>query len=997
MLPFSVKHLLTDVDPKKSHGMAVTPTGTVAIYSSQILSIFLDTGKTFEPWFGAVLFDSPITSISWCKDSNNNGEFVYYLFASSHSGDCYVINVLGRTCFCSFNIQSFIQSRPLSPRSARSALSTLSAFSPISTNSNSYVTCSVWYPSSTSQIYVAVSTGEVMLLSISYQTSNVIWSYKADFTPTMIKVSPYDDNLIVIANEKAQFQIISVAINEEPPIDGHSKLESENLVLKDILFFPFSPDILIFVMSYSIEFYIISKECFVPFMATGVSQEEMVSIFFPDPTTENNIILIYPNQCMFVKNRNFDFEKVHSQSVHYLSAVGDKIDVALSFATCDNKLYVHGIDNTLQLFEFRNEKIWATRVSRSISSTPTDFDVVSNSIVFGISNGTICITHPHNNSCSLEKYIILGSKNRAYSKIKRGYTLNRVHCLSTNVFVVSGMSDEHPKVFLVDYSLMKIKSLLKRSMELSSNEPASVYVSKNHKFLAILIHHQTILFYQFNENYQTLSTLDLDLTFRRCRSESISSYNSESDNLNFVNMISYNDIDNDEQFKFLKTIFLENESLVTFSDKDEEFWCISQTNEAKRLIIDLKSPELILKPRTASFGEKWGKPQVCTSYDRYFIVGMHNGNVVLFDWYGNTPTSIQVQQKIPISLVTVPNKNKVFVLDSTNNLSCIDIKTKKNGLFASKISVFSIVSDSAMILQRSDLNGVSLYSICEGKMISPPVSSIISDGALIIQSLDIRKKKFLKFLVSHNNIEYLNDWIDEARHLNFTKIAHLLSALDQTKFCTDAFGSNMKSERIHSYFENLYTILDMTNDEKMRLTKMRLALLINSIEDAFSFLISEPPTNETFTLDVLKASLIHSLKLPEKLDDSIKALINGKKYNDAIDLLLISKNYKGVCDVLLKLNYICYATIIAKEKLCSNEKDLPKDFLDIIDKIVSQLKDEKKWCVCLSCLLISCHRFKAASAILHSHDYLFPSVVFNALFKDENGNICFDANQFLLE
>ena len=73
----------------------------------------------------------------------------------------------------------------------------------------------------------------------------------------MIKVSPYDDNLIVIANKEAQFQIISVDINGEPPIDGHSKLESENMVLKDILFFPFFFD-RVFVFSsskYNFEFY----------------------------------------------------------------------------------------------------------------------------------------------------------------------------------------------------------------------------------------------------------------------------------------------------------------------------------------------------------------------------------------------------------------------------------------------------------------------------------------------------------------------------------------------------------------------------------------------------------------------------------------------------------------------------------------------------------------------------------------------------------------------
>lgn len=988
MLPVSVQQLLTHADPKKRSGIDVTPTGVIAVFCGSVLSVYSDTGKSFEQWFGAIPFGCSITSIAWCKETNSNGECSYILFASSELGDCFIMNMPARNKFCSFNIQKFVEPQNITP---------ISSF----TNSNdSYVTCSAWYPSSRSKIYVCTSTGVVLLFSIDFQNANVIWSYKPGFVPSIIRVSPFNDNLIIVANENCQFQVIEVDLNGGTPLKTPSRFIVDKMSLQDIQFFQFYDDIIVFVMSYSIYIYFISKECFVPFLSTGSTQENIVSAFFPDATKENNVILVYQSHCLYIQNDQLDFDKAKSQFVRYLEPIKQTTESILTHATYRNKLYVYGADNTLQLFEFKNNKVWATRVSRSINNNPTDFDVLNGSLALGTKEGVICITPPDSNSCSLTKFIYLALHNVLNPRIRQEISIHKIRWLSKTAFIVSAMCEGHPKVFFIDYFRMKVKSLLKKTIETTTTEPASILVSKNKQFFATLLQSRIIIFFEYiNDNGNLdMSSSSLSSSFGMLEDSSSSTFDRES-RLSFHGQISYMNIENDDQFRNLKTIFIEDGSIGSFSaEHDHEFWIISHTNKGEKLRIDLKSHELVYQSRLTSFGEKYGKPQICTVIGDYFVVGMHNGNVVLFNWYGSPPVTIQMPQKTPISVIPSLDQTKCFFIDTNNLVSYFDMRKKTFGTNNLKVTHIVPLEERKLLCKLIDREALTIISCDDLAAVSPATSIVLDTDTYLTMPTDKRKIILIKSLTSESDDSKdfhskLMNWINTASDLNFSFISDLLRPLDETSYCGDTFGANMSVERIKYSLNVLFTALDMTKKEDVRIMKARIAMLLNLSSDAFELLISEPPDSPTFTLNALKASFLNMEKFPEKLDQSIEELIIGEKYYDAIDMMLITKKYKEACELLLTLKQIYFSAVIAKMKIYNvDQKD---QYQDIIRIIVGLLVHNKK-IKSAACLLISCHMFKEASNILHDGGYMFPSAVVNAMKEDENGNVYFDSSKLVM-
>lgn len=985
MLPISVQQLLTHVDPKKRNGIDVTPTGVVAMFCGSVLSVYADTGKTFEQWFGAVPFGCSITCIAWCKDTGSNGEYPYILFASSELGDCYIMNMPERKNICHFNIEKFVESQ---------SITSISSF----TNSSEvYVTCAAWSPSSRSKIFLCTSSSEILLFSTAFQKAEVIWSYKPGFIPSIIRVSPFNDNLIIAANENCQFQVINVVERGESILQTPSLFTVDKMNLQDVQFLQFNEDAIVFVMSYSIYIYIISRECFVPFLSTGSTQEDIVSAFFPDETRENNIILVYQSHCLYIQNEQLDFDKANSQFVRYLEPLKQTTELIVSFAFYRNKLYVCGVDNTLQLFEFKKNKIWATRVSRSINSNPTDFDVFNNSIALGTKEGIICITQPGNNSCTLQKFINLTLYDIINPRFKQEMSICKIVWLSKSAFIVSAMCQGHPKVFFIDYFRMKIKSLLKRTIETTTNEPAVILVSRNKQFFTILLQNRIIIFYEFvNEN----GNLDMDSSsFSSAISlasdrEGSSNNNFDRESRNSFNgSIIYMDIENDDQFRNLKTIFIDDGSIGSFPvEHDHEFWTITQDNKGHKYRIDLKSPELVYPSRLTHFGEKFGKPHVCTVIEDYFVVGMHNGNVVLFNWYGSPAVTIQVQQKTPISIIPTLDQTKCFIIDINNLVSYFDMNKKTFGNNGLKASHLVPLEEKSILCKLVDRDALTLISLDDMVAISPPISTNINTKTKLTLPVDKRKALLAQILTEKeenvNFKEKLRKWINSCNELNFTFISDLLRPLDDQSYCIETYGCNMTVERLSYLFNVLYTALEMTKKEEIRSIKAKIALMLNLESEAFSLLISEPPESPTFTLNALKASFLQMEKYPEKLNDSIQAMIIGEKYNDAIDMMMITKRYKEACELLLNLDHIYMAAVTAKLKLNKDE------FAAIMPKIVKALVQRKKIKLA-ACFLISCHMFKEASNVLYEGGYMFPSAVIHAMKEDENGNVYFDSSKLV--
>ncbi|OHS99146.1 hypothetical protein TRFO_34506 [Tritrichomonas foetus] len=890
MLPVSVHELLTEVNPKKRHGMDVTSTGVIAVYSGPILALYYDTGKQFEPWHGAMPFNSDITTIAWCKSADPSGEIPFYLLVTSEDGGGYIINMTARTQICAFSLPS------------------------------GHVTASAWCPSSNSKFYICTSNGDVSLYSYNYQKVEQLWTYKAGFAPDYIRVNPNNNDQIIVASVAGQFAVLTP--NTPPKTPSTFSVEAQCVM--DVQFFPFFDGVVIFVMNLTILIYIIEKDCFMPLLTTNNSQESIQSLFFPDMSNDNNMLIIFKSHCLLIKNVNLDFDHGKSQYVKYLSPLKQTKELMLSFATYKNKLYVHGYDNTLQLYEFKNNKVWATRISRSINSIPVDYDSKDNSIIFGCENGVVCITPPDNNSCSLTKFFKINN-----------FSISKVYFVSKNSVIITGLLENHAKVFFVDYSKMCFQSLLKKSVEIVSEKPAKVIVSKNGHFICLILD-------EIHSLYEIV----------------------------------------DNEAKHLRTLFLNQGDILCFTNNEKEIWYINQQNKGQKLKIDLNTPEVIYSARLSNFGEKWGKPQVCAIVNDLFLVGMHNGNVVLFDWDGNTPISLSLQEKAPVSATNSFDGNSCFFIDQNNTVCKVNLEQKRFGQYMTKATKILPLDEKVLLVQIPKRNSLTALSADTMKIVAPPISTVL-DGFPLTISIDERKDSLVKILT--NSEMKLNDWINAAYSLHFTLIGDLLSALNDSQFSVDAFGANMKRENLKGFLNSLYLALDNTKKEDVRMAKVRIALILDKVQDAFQLLVTESPESPTFTLSVLKSSFLHTENQPERLSMSIEALKKGEKFDDAVDLMMITRKYMDAAKQLIELNEINFAVIAAKLRLSDS------DFLEFAE-LISDALMKKKMQKNAACILIACHKFKKAASVLSDGGYLFPAKIFNAM-KEENNHIYFDSTK----
>ena len=906
MLPLSVHEFLTFTDPKKKHGIDVTATGAIAIYSSNILSVFFDTGSNIEPWLGAMPFSGQITVVSWCKCFSSDGDVPYLLFAASENGEAYVLNMPARTQICGFMVN------------------------------NCHITAAAWDPNSNTKIYVGTSHGDVLLYSFSVNKAEVIWNYKVGFPPSIIRIDPYKNDRLIVASEDGRFIILEHDTKNKNP----SKFYVERQRLMDVQFLPFYSGVIVFVMSASVYIYIMRKDFFIPLLTSAFEQEEICSVFFPDLSNKNSIVILYRNHCLFVKSKNLDFNNGERESISYMTPLNQTTDRMLGFCGINRKLYIHGIDNTLQIFQLINDKFYNTRIARLVNRVPNDFDFCksNNTLIFGLDNGVVCTTQPGNNSCTLNKFFKLPEWN-----------IQKIYSLSNNCIIISGMLNNHPQVLFVDLSTMASKPFLKKSHEILPDKPANIVISKSKRFVAILLEPKVVHFYE----------------------------------------IIYNE--NQNSFDLIKTDLIESESIASFSDDETEFWSIDKNNTVQKMKIALNSHEKICKSVTTSFNKKLGQPKTCVISCGYFIVGMHNGNVVLFDLYGGAPISLSLPAKSLVSCVESYNKFLYFI-DINHTMCYVNLQNQKYGHLDIKAIKIIPLNEQCVLLQEPNKCSLTIFN-SENFSVYAPSISIKLDGSSLMTPVNQRKEVFIKTLINYSNQslsqnEMIHKWAQTAYNLHFELLGDLLQILDENSFSTDTFGISSNMDLVEYYLNVFYNSLYISDDENVRMTKVRIALLLNKFEDAFFLLVNEPNTNPSFTLDILKASFLHVVKLPENLKLSIEKMIEGEKYDDAIDLLIITKRYKEAVKVLIQNNEVNFAALVAKTKLTNID-----DFMDAVNWIIDSLKAQGRVKNVIS-LLVYCHRFDEASSLLSEHGYLFPCAIFNTM-KYENGQITFDGHKLI--
>jgi hypothetical protein len=164
---------------------------------------------------------------------------------------------------------------------------------------------------------------------------------------------------------------------------------------------------------------------------------------------------------------------------------------------------------------------------------------------------------------------------------------------------------------------------------------------------------------------------------------------------------------------------------------------------------------------------------------------------------------------------------------------------------------------------------------------------------VLLKSVEERKKMFLDRV---SNPMSAGDLIKCAVSHGFQFLGELFECLDAQGFALNGFGANMSRDRMcrHLQFEN--SLLDGQEGPRVRQRRMRNCLLQGDRQGVFGVLLSTPPDDPNFALEVIKAAFVGT---QEGATTTVAALVAGGNVNDAVDLCLLTNQGRAAARLLL--------------------------------------------------------------------------------------------------
>ncbi|OHT03477.1 hypothetical protein TRFO_29136 [Tritrichomonas foetus] len=677
----------------ENHGLEITSSGIITFFSGNIISIFYDTGKSFEPWLGSLLGTSDaITSLSWCRGMESDGETPLNILVSDKSGHILLVDMISRKAIGYYTLDN-----------------------------GSYAIHTVWHQSSTSHFYVTTSKGEVLFFVFLHGQMNILWTVKVDFKIDFFQISPHNGRQIFVGSKSGEFAFITIDKNTfATTLSQTQKFNSE---LVDAKYYPFKQSTIVFVTRVTIVLYEVDKNIILPIYFKGTQQDPLITVYFPDPQQETAFLLVFQNHCHYHQSDTVDYSS--TQNIYFLTPFEKTPSSVFKTAFSNKRLYVLGYGNTLQMFELRNKKFWCTRISRSICDVPSDFDCINNEKMCYVTQSGIIHVSDSKVSSAISKYYMFA-----------GFSISHVVWVSSSSFLVSMKSKDTQKVLYIDISTFTIKSLLKPSMEkMGSTKPPLICVSPSKTLIALIIDTSILSFYSYKSDY-------------------ISGSSSGSDNLNIT---SNNESTHSKNVpEFIKIEFVSNGTIGTFSS-DTEFQTFSADGHGHKYKIDLRMTELIYPSRLSQLSSKPTKlPTACEVIGDYLCVGFENGDFGVYDWYGAPPQIFTTGDSPINNIVPSKDHSYCFITNGSSNSYRFTAERCFEMIYVPALNVKFLTSD-VLLVHNKYKHSLTLSTKNKLQPILATISNILQKMPILQVTEQRRKNIIPSTKVSiEEEIEMLN-------------------------------------------------------------------------------------------------------------------------------------------------------------------------------------------------------------------------------------------------
>lgn len=590
-----------------NHSISFSPTGIFSVSWGRVVTFFRQIHNKIEPIGSITPFDCNVSHISWCNAINEVGRTPFYILIAGESNRSIIYDLV-----------------------SQKGIYGISSKTP--------VTKCCWVTGSFVGLCAATSNQQIAYIQFIDKQPCTIWERFFDFNIDFMCLSLGKE--LLIASKTGIFMIIDLNIsNESKESMKQIPLHGEELI--SISYFRFIPETALIVTSKHVFMFNLKENTIICIYQVDPKHENINNVYFSHDN-ESHFLVLFGT---FARSFKMTEERIFkTEDIVFLSHPQTGINSILSSAQFKNKIVVLTRGGFLQLINMKNDHISISSIYRWILEKPVDLDVQGNKILIGTNSGKLVVSHQR------EIYKIF---NLCEGKIQK------VLWLGENKLVALTSCGKSQQAYYVDLTLMKIKSLLNKSLEVLSTKKIKVHVSLSKVYYAIVVAKSVILIFQDDEH--------------------------------------------------IVTIFEPRPVILSFSDtKDTEIWTISTKWLGKKYTI---SPSHYTVTRMTTFDlPQTYYPVVASSFNDHMILGASNGDVIAIDWYGSKPIAIHCCKNSITNLY--PCDLQCFVKDSKHNCVIIDDKWNFKD-FPRQLKLVKWTGSNNIIAQFAKERSFSFISIHE--------------------------------------------------------------------------------------------------------------------------------------------------------------------------------------------------------------------------------------------------------------------------------------------
>jgi hypothetical protein len=417
--------------------------------------------------------------------------------------------------------------------------------------------------------------------------------------------------------------------------------------------------------------------------------------------------------------------------------------------------------------------------------------------------------------------------------------------ISDEVIVVVTLANGHLHGFLINLEFRTVKSILRQSLSALCASSAALTASVSRDYLSVLIDSTVLALYHLTGGDAVLLTIEV-----------------------------------------LETL---GPTFGAFSENSREFWIIDSSFYGQKY--QLSHVEPCYRVRVSQLGNpKIGTPSAVAAAFNKFIIGTHNGHVVICDWTGEAPTDISVSHK-PITAITrSPDHALCALMDSDGGVWLIQLESLAVSKLTSHSHILRFVSVN--ILLELSTCGLTFHAARDFCVVNPPGTP----PEIVVETSEHGRTTFL---TAASRPQPAADLVAAARRSHLFCLAELLTCLLPCSFAPIALGVNLAREPMLATLADESSVIERAPGPIARRRLARNYILRGARQEAFAFLLSTPVDSHDFALEVAKAVYVAQPGLGHAAGPIVAALLAGGRSHDAVDIALFTDQFQDAARLLL--------------------------------------------------------------------------------------------------